>query len=180
MKTLPPEYYIVVDIESAGPTPDQFPMLSIGAATLDQPPQTFYIELQPDRSGITTDAVAISGLDPEKLAVVGIPAPQAMIEFETWIKDVTPEGYQPLFTAFNAPFDWMFVATYFYRYLGYNPFGHKALDIKALFMGRHRVPFQLTSHHHISSHYDLPSTLSHNALNDALQTAEILQKVLTE
>jgi DNA polymerase III epsilon subunit-like protein len=180
MTALLPEFYIIVDIESAGPTPDEYPMLSIGAATLDKPPQTFYLELQPDRSGFTPEALAISQMNPEQLADSGAPARQAMADFAVWVQEVTPEGHLPLFTAFNAPFDWMFVATYFYRYLGYNPFGHKALDIKALFMGRQHIPFQLTSHHHISKHFDLPPTLSHNALQDALQTAEILHRILSE
>ena len=41
-----------------------------------------------------------------------------------------------MFVGFNAAFDWMFVADYFERYLGRNPFGYTALDIKAFAMGR--------------------------------------------
>ncbi len=41
-----------------------------------------------------------------------------------------------MFVALNAPFDWMFVADAFWRYLGRNPFGPSALDIKALYLGR--------------------------------------------
>jgi hypothetical protein len=63
----------------------------------------------------------------------------AMRNFAEWVKAVTPPGSRPIFVGLNVAFDWMFVADYFYRYLGTNPFGHSALDIKALFMGTRRV-----------------------------------------
>jgi hypothetical protein len=42
---------------------------------------------------------------------------------------------RPVFVGFNAAFDWSFVNYYFQRYLGENPFGFAALDIKSLYMG---------------------------------------------
>ncbi len=39
--------YITVDIEAAGPNPHDYSLLSIGAATLDEPRKSFYVELQP-------------------------------------------------------------------------------------------------------------------------------------
>ena len=35
----------------------------------------------------------------------------------------------------NAPFDWSFINYYFHKYLGMNPFGFSALDVKAYYMG---------------------------------------------
>lgn len=69
-----------------------------------------------------------------------------MLKFSQWISRVVPEGSQPVFTAFNAPFDWMFINDYFHRYLGYNPFGHKALDIKAFYMGLRKTNWLKTSY----------------------------------
>ena len=69
---------------------------------------------------------------------------------------------------------------YFHRYLGHNPFGHKALDIKAYFMGLHGVPWLETSHRHILNHYANHSKLTHHALNDALAEADLFQAMLTE
>ena len=74
----------------------------------------------------------------------------------------------------------MFVNTYFHRYLGHNPFGHKALDIKAYFMGLHGVPWLETSHRSILRHYDDHAELTHHALNDALAEADLFQAMLTE
>ena len=174
------ECYVVVDIEASGPSPDLYAMLSLGAATLTQPNQTFYREFQPDSELFQEEALQISGLSMADLAINGLSPIQAMQEFSDWVQQVTPTGKSPIFTAFNAPFDWMFVNTYFHRYLGYNPFGHKALDIKALFMGSHRVPFLDTSHQQICTHYGLHSLLTHHALEDAIQEAKLLEKIMAE
>jgi DNA polymerase III epsilon subunit-like protein len=179
MKLLP-EYYIVVDIEASGPTPDRYAMLSLGAATVGQQQESFYIEFKPDSEGYQEESLSICGLSMEELKETGIPAPEGMKQFADWVNNVTPDGHSPVFTAFNAPFDWMYVNTYFHRYLSYNPFGHKALDIKALYMGLFQVPFLATSHYHICQHYGLTSSLSHHALEDALQEADLLQKLLVE
>jgi len=174
------EFYIVIDIEASGPSPDQYAMLSLGAATITKPVETFYKEFQPDSDLFKEDSLKISGLSMQELAKNGSAPAQGFQQFSNWIEEVTPQGKHPIFTAFNAPFDWMFVNTYFHRYLGYNPFGHKALDIKALFMGFHRVPFLGTSHNQICEHYGLQSSLSHHALEDAVQEAQILEKLLAE
>jgi DNA polymerase III epsilon subunit-like protein len=174
------EYYIIVDIEASGPTPGKFAMLSLGAATLAKPTRTFYRELKPDSDAFDEEALSISKLSMDKLAKSGTSPEEAMQEFGDWVDQVTPEGKFPVFTAFNAAFDWMYVNTYFHRYLGYNPFGHKALDIKALFMGLHKVPFLDTSHHHICQYYGLQSSLSHHALEDAVQEAQLLNMLISE
>ena len=122
----------------------------------------------------------IGGLSWAKLKAEGIPPQTAMEQFAAWVAEVTPQGSQPVFLAFNAPFDWMFVADYFHRYLGFNPFGHKALDIKAYYMGRHGVPWAETGMRFVSPHYLDNQNLSHHALQDAIAQAEIFRKLLLE
>jgi ribonuclease T len=174
------EFYFVIDIEASGPSPDLYAMLSLGAAALCHPRHTFYREFQPDSDMVNEHALSISNLSMKELAKNGLPPKEVMQEFSNWVEQVTPPGKLPVFSAFNAPFDWMFVNTYFHRYLGYNPFGHKALDIKALFMGFHKVPFLDTSHFQICNHYGFQSSLTHHALEDAVQEAQILEKLLEE
>lgn len=174
------EFFIVIDIEAAGPSPHTYAMLSLGASTLDDPPQTFYIELAPDRSAFTEEAMDVHNLSMQILSRTGTPPDQAMQQFADWVKSVTPGGAAPVFTAFNAPFDWMFVNNYFHKYLSYNPFGHKALDIKALFMGVHHTTFAATSHKQVCQHYGLVSLLSHHALEDAVQEAALLKMILQD
>lgn len=172
------EYYIIVDVETSGPSSCQYALLSIGACTLEEPRQTFYVELQPDSVEFTQEAMSVNQLTFDRLIEDGLPPEKAMQEFADWVEEVVIEGTQPVFTAFNAPFDWMFINEYFHRYLGYNPFGHKALDIKAHFMGQHGVLWSKTSHADISALYADSSNLTHHALSDAIAEADIFQAML--
>lgn len=172
--------FISVDIEAAGPIPSQYALLSIGACTLTHPRQTFYVELKPDREISDPGAMAIHGLDLERLAREGMPPEAAMQNFANWLGEVLPPAEQPLMVAFNAPYDWMFIHDYFIRYLGTNPFGHSAVDIKAVYMGLSGKSWQETSGAHLHSLYDQGNLLSHNALDDAIQQATIFEGILKE
>lgn len=174
------EAFIVVDVETSGPNPSRYALLSIGACTVDDPRNTFYAELQPDTHAFTPEAMAVNGLSIEKLAADGLPPTEAVQRFADWVDQVVPADAQPVLAAFNAPFDWMFINDYFHRYLGHNPFGHSALDIKAYFMGLHGVTWQETSHERISHRYDGKTELTHHALYDAIDDAGILQAMLAE
>ena len=109
--------YISVDVETAGSTPAEFALLSIGACTLPAPRKTFYVEIQPDRPAFSPVAMDVHNLDPVHLMEEGLPPVDAMRQFAAWLKAAVPEDTTPVFVAFNAPFDWMFVNDYFIRYL---------------------------------------------------------------
>lgn len=174
------EIYICVDVETAGPYPGKFAMLSIGACLVENSATTFYAELQPDRPDFLPEALGISGLSLEMLKKNAMTPLAAMQAFEEWLNSVVPAGCKPVFVALNAPFDWMFTSDYFYRYLGYNPFGHSALDIKAYYMGFTGVPWSETSMQHISAHLLNEKHLVHNALRDAQDQAEIFQVIMKQ
>jgi len=175
-----PETYISVDVETAGPNPHSYSMLSIGACLVSDPARAFYVELQPLNDNALPEAMRVSGLSMAELAEHGTSPAEAMARFEVWVHDITPTGHRPIFVAFNAPFDWMFVCEYFHRYLGRNPFGHSALDLKALYMGQHGVTWRETSMRYVAVRYLDNRALTHNALRDAQDQAEIMQKMLTE
>jgi DNA polymerase III epsilon subunit-like protein len=174
------ETYISVDIETAGPVPGQYAMLSIGACLVEEPSTSFYVELQPDRTDFVPEALAIGGLSLTDLQKTGVSPKDAMQSFEKWVQGVTEPCHCPIFVALNAPFDWMFVNDYFHRYLGHNPFGHSALDIKAYFMGQTGVDWGETSLKHISEHFLEERRLTHNALADAQDQADIFRKILEQ
>lgn len=175
-----PEFYIVVDIEASGPSPCKYAMLSLGAATLNEPPDSFYVEIKPDKDGYQQESMDVHELSLQDLKSSGTEVKTALQDFLAWVEKVTPSGSEPVFCAFNAPFDWMYVNDYFHCYLGYNPFGHKALDIKALYMGHRRTTWGETSHAAISAAYHKAESLSHHAREDALQEAILLKEILHE
>ncbi len=177
---MPEEIYISVDVETAGPIPADYALLSIGASVVGDPSRSFYVELQPDREAFSDEAMSIHGLSLDTLKKEGLPPKTAMQQFADWVKGLTDQNQRAVFVALNAPFDWMFVNDYFHRYLAFNPFGHSALDIKAYFMGKTGVDWGQTSLQHMSKHFLEERHLTHNALADAQDQAEIFSMILRQ
>jgi ribonuclease T len=175
--TLFDEAYISVDIETAGPNPSLYSLLSIGACLVSETDRSFYIELQPVNDNILPEAFEIHGLSLDGLKKNGFSPQEAMARFESWLHEILPEDQRPQFVAFNAPFDWMFVNDYFHRYLGHNPFGHTALDIKSLYMGHAGSSWKDTSMANVAIDYLDGRIISHNALEDAVDQAEIFTQL---
>ena len=173
------EFYISVDVETAGPSPDTHALLSIGAVAVNKMADTFYIELQPDRPATDPEAQAVHGLSLDRLLAEGTPPKRAMQEFERWVLRVAG-GRRPVFVAYNAPFDWMFVNVYFHRYLGRNPFGHGALDMKAFYMGLTGTSWLEIRHGELAARYGVRAALTHNALADAEDQALLFKGMLDE
>ena len=174
------EVYVCIDVETAGPIPGDYSLLSIGACTLNDPPATFYIELRPINQQVTPEAARVHKLSIPRLMAEGVEPKQAMIQFEAWLNDQAIPGQPPVLVAFNAPFDWMFINYYFFHFLGHNPLGHAALDIKALYMGLAGVDWSQTSWRFIDPHFVEVKNLTHHALQDALDQAKLFKKLLDD
>jgi ribonuclease T len=179
MKELPP-CFVSVDVETGGPNPSGYPLLTIGACLVDEPDTGLYIELQPDPMQAVPEALVVSGLVLEQLAERGLPPQEAMEQFEEWLEQVVPYGHSPVFVGYNAAFDWMFICDYFYRYLGRNPFGHAPVDAKSFFMGVARAHWSQTSIPNAATRYGITSTLTHNALEDARYQAALFRHMREE
>jgi DNA polymerase III epsilon subunit-like protein len=103
-----------------------------------------------------------------------------MERFAAWVEEVVPADHRPIFTAFNAAFDWMFIADYFHRHLGRNPFGYSALDVKAFAMGSANCSWAQTSMDALSARHLAGRRLQHHALSDAQDQAELFRHLLEE
>lgn len=175
------EVWISVDCETDGPHPSPYSLLSLGAALVDDPSSTFYRELKPDGTTWIESALKASGLDRDRLLTEGAPPERAMSEFAAWLDDVSGPTGRPVFVGWNATFDWMFTHTYLLRYAGRDPFGISGLDLKALYMGiERRSRWSDTAKRSVDKKYlsDRPHT--HNALEDALEQADICRKLRTK
>ena len=164
---------ISVDVETAGPHPADYALLSIGACTLDVPRSEFYVELQPVSMKEDAAASRVHKLDLEKLSRTGKRPDTGMRMMADWLSDSVPKESKPLFLGFNAPFDWMFMCDYFHRFLGHNPFGHSALDIRSFYMGLNKERWVKTRMAEITS-----KALRHNALEDACDQAELFKHMI--
>ena len=73
--------FISVDVETAGPNPAQYSLLSLGACLVLDPANTFYVEVQPVTDAFVPEAMQITGLEMEKLRAHGLTPEQAMSQF---------------------------------------------------------------------------------------------------
>ncbi len=141
----------------------------------------FYREVAPVPGLPWDDATTnIHGLDRDTLQRRGRAPEVAMDELERWVDEVRGDR-RAVFVGFNAPFDWMFVADYFWRYLGRNPFGYAALDLKALFMGRDGIDrFAATTKAAVAARYPVAVMHTHQALDDARMQAALARRLLRD
>lgn len=176
------ECFISVDVETSGPIPGLYSMLSIGACVVRSGEEcapegaagTFYCTIRPlEEAGSDAAALAVAGLSLEELARTGNSPEEAMSRFEEWVAAAYGDG-KPVFVGLNAAFDWSFVNYYFHRFLGRNPFGFSALDIKSLYMGTVGSSWADTRSSRMIATLGIPANeTSHHALEDAIAQAKL-------
>lgn len=171
------EIFLSVDVETSGPIPGEYSMLTIGACNVDNPEQVFSCALKPISLNADPKAMEVTGLSLEKLADEGLRPEVAMQQFRVWVADVAGNDGTPVFVGLNAPFDWSFVNYYFHRYLQSNPFGFAALDIKALYMGATGSSWADTRSSQMAARLLPKSRGDHQALHDAQYQAELFRLV---
>jgi len=153
-------------VESAGPIPGEFSMLSIGACVVDNQAQSFYAELRPINKNFVPKALEVSGFDLDVLSRTGREPSSAMKEFVDWVIKAA-DGKTPIFVGFNACYDWQFVNWYLQSFTGSNPFGFGGIDIKSYFMGLSGRAWSETTSSKLPAEFQSKQPLTHNALDDA-------------
>jgi hypothetical protein len=187
------DVYISADIEADGPVPGRYSMLSLGMCiageqdaagtfTPIQPESArFYRELRPishEFEPSNLDVVRAGGLDRDRLLREGEDPVDAMTDAARWVNDLA-HGRRPVFVGWPMGYDWMFLQWYFHTYsvIG-SPFAFgSALDMKSMMyaathhvldkLGKEKIPAELLP--------ERPHT--HNALDDAVEQAELFQNL---
>ncbi|MGW1780035.1 3'-5' exonuclease [Streptomyces sp. NPDC002143] len=185
-----PSLYISVDVEADGPIPGPYSLLSLGAAVAgrqdadgftaaDPARRTFYRELRPISAEFVPEALAVSGLDRERLATEGIEPALALAQFTRWVREVSGDA-QPVMCAYPASFDWTFLYWYLIRFTGASPFGHSGcLDMKTLYATKAGLPLRAVAKRTMPAEL-LPSRPhTHHALDDAVEQAELFANLMT-
>jgi Exonuclease len=182
--------YISVDVETDGPIPGPYSMLALGMAYCGTfngrsmeltpvPSKTFYVEIKPISEEFENEALHVNGLNRNRLLKDGTPPEVAMENASQWINEVSGDN-RPIFVAYPAAFDWMWVHWYFSRFTKVgSPFGHSGcFDLKTAVAVRGRMPVSMASKSQlpVALQSDLPHT--HHALEDALEQANIFFKLM--
>lgn len=171
------EVFVSVDVETSGPIPGEYSLLSIGACDVDDESRTFACELKPLNGNADPKAMEVTGLSLEELEQIGLAPEAAMERFGEWLNGWVLADDLLVFVGFNAPFDWSFVNYYFHRFAGKNPFGFAALDIKAYYMGATGCGWADTRSSRIAATLHPQRSGRHKALDDALYQAELFRLI---
>lgn len=171
------EIFISVDVETSGPVPGEYSLLSIGACSVFDPDNGFTCEIKPISEKFEPKALEVTGLSMQDLKKHGLEPKVAMKAFSDWLSNLAGPNDTLVFVGFNAPFDWSFVNYYFHRFMGGNPFGFTALDIKALYMGATGSSWRDTRSSKIAEHLKPKLSGTHDALHDARYQAEIFRLI---
>lgn len=180
--------YFSIDCEASGPLPPLYNLLSIGA-TVVRPEggahvvgESFYVELRPVFPGFDPAAMAVCGLDVERLAREGSNPREAMERLAAWVRrENRGSSERPVFVGHNAVFDWAYVAYYFAHHELDNVFGYKGIDTKSLAMGRLGISWNETSKENLERLLGLPPqdpARIHHADYDSWYQAMILKALL--
>jgi DNA polymerase III epsilon subunit-like protein len=180
--------YFCVDCEASGPVPPLYNLLSIGVTVVREASgahelgESLYLELAPVFPGFDAEAMAVCGLDAERLRREGLAPGDALLRLREWVLERNESSRdRPVFVGHNAVFDWAHVAYYFAHYGIENPFGYKGIDTKSLAMGRLGISWNDTSKETLEKLLSLPPqdpAQVHRADYDAHYQALILKALL--
>lgn len=184
-----PSLYISVDVEADGPIPGPYSMISLGAAVAgvqdaggftpaDPEERTFYRELRPISEEYDPRALAVSGLDRDRLIAEGAEPAVALGEFTSWVGAVST-GAQPVMCGYPASYDWTFLYWYLIRFTGDSPFGHSGcLDMKTLYSAKARLPLRAVAKAAMPRELLPRRRHTHHALDDAVEQAELFANLM--
>ncbi|GAA5072251.1 hypothetical protein GCM10023259_071880 [Thermocatellispora tengchongensis] len=141
--------------------------------------ETFYAELRPISDDFVPAALAVSGLDREALIRDGGDPAETMKAAASWIKKVC-RNTTPVLAAYPLSFDWMWIYWYFLRFTDASPFGHsRCIDIKTLYAAKAGVAIAWATKRQMPRHLVSQRPHTHNALDDAIEQAELLQNLMS-
>jgi hypothetical protein len=178
------ELYVSTDVEADGPIPGPYSMLSFASAAFRADKtlvDTFSANLVtlPGASGdertmrwwrSQPEAWEACRKDPEEPAA-------AMPRYVAWLKALPAS---PVFVAYPAGFDFMFVYWYLIRFAGESPFSHSALDIKTLAMAMLGCGYRDSTKRNMPRRWFDQKRHTHVALDDAIEQGQLFCNMLAE
>ncbi len=182
------EAWFSVDVETSGAVPGVYDLVSIGTTVIDHgnielltrdgavhSRPKFYVEVKPHSGRVDPEATAIHKLTPEYLHKAGIWPANAIESFVDWVKEVAGAA-RPVFCSWGT-FDWMWMGWYLERYgKRYTyPFGPNSLDLKSYYLGLTKGGEWRATQKWRMPEDDLRGGHTHNALDDAVEQAEMVE-----
>jgi hypothetical protein len=179
-----PEVYVSTDVETDGPIPGPHSLLSFASAAYlgDKTLlRTFSANLHvlPGATGHPATMAWWEG-QPEAWAAARSnlqdPA-EVMPAYVAWLKALPGT---PVFVAYPAAFDFMFVYWYLIRFAGESPFSFSALDVKTYAMALLRKEYRQAVKRNMPRRWFDPLPHTHCALDDAIEQGALFCNMLAE
>lgn len=182
------EIYFSADVEADGSIPGPYSISSIGLCVagtfdgekftrLDPDSDTFYAELKPISNDFIPEAAAVSGIDRLELLRNGEDPAAAMRRCADWVRSVS-NGRKPVLVAWPLSFDWMWIYWYFMKFNNSSPFSFSScLDMKTMYHRKANVGMNKTGKRAMPSFLKSNRRHTHNALDDALEQAELFMNL---
>lgn len=181
--------YFSADVETDGPIPGPFSMLSFAlvyAGSFDgkgfRRPQNYdlrvYCELRPISDDFELEALRINGLDRSRLCLEGETPENAMTAACRWVKSVAGLA-QPVLVAYPLSFDWSWLYWYFIRFSKEgSPFEYsRCFDVKTALAVKAGIPVSEAGRSRIDPALRSRQQHTHHAVDDAISQAEIFANV---
>jgi hypothetical protein len=176
------EIYVSTDVETDGPIPGPYSMLSFASAAFEASGTqlaTFSANLNtlPGAQG-HPDTMAWWQTQPEAWSAhrQDVTAPEhAMKAYVEWLKALPGT---PVFVGYPAAFDFLFVYWYLIRFTGESPFSFSALDIKSYAMAVLKTTWKQTGKDRMPKAWFGDRRHTHQALDDAIEQGELFCNIL--
>jgi hypothetical protein len=185
----PGDVYFSADVETDGPIPGPFSMLSFAlvyagrfdGVRFERPPtfdQSLYLELKPISDQFEEEALQVNGLDRERLCREGALPEAAMTEAARWVKTIAGNA-RPVLVAYPLSFDWTWLYWYFIRYATESsPFSYSScFDLKTAFAVKAEIPIAQAGRNSLLPNLRSGRRHTHHALDDAKEQAEIFANI---
>lgn len=182
--------YFSADVETDGPIPGPYSLLSFALVfagtydgkAFDRPVEykkIFYRELKPISDDFEPAAMAVNGLDRDRLRAEGGDPSGVMRDAFQWVQEVAGAA-NPVLVAFPLSFDWTFLYWYFMKFnKAGSPFQHsRCFDIKTAMALRLGIPVSEASRSRLPKQLRSNRPHTHHAVDDAIEQAEIFANVL--
>lgn len=175
------EIYFSTDIESDGPIPGPNSMLSFGSAAFINDGKlvnTFSSNLH-TLEGAEGHPETMKWWDSQPEAWTecrkNLRHPKdAMPDYIKWVNDVSREHKaNPVFVAYPAGFDFMFMYWYMIKFAGSSPFSFSALDIKSYACAALKEDYRKCTKKNFPKRWFGKSKHNHTALTDAIEQGEM-------
>lgn len=184
------DVYFSADVETDGPIPGPFSMLALAivkAGTFDGAQfvpadlsaEYFHAELRPISDRFEPQALAVNGIDRDRLLREGRDPVEAMSAAAAWIRERSGQ-HSPVLVAYPLSFDWTWLYWYFIRFsTSGSPFNHsRCFDLKTAFAVKGHRPVSRSGREElleVVGGIERPHT--HKAIDDAREQAEIFVRL---